>query len=120
MAKLDGFDMDGFDKWLETRPQVIKDLAKRFPPNVLYRIKDTGHRVFVRGYDEDGTLIMHVGSEFNRITFAHDMSGVPPEDLEECDFPPDDEPVGALLTDENDIKEYLHLLRKKAEDADLS
>ena len=56
---------------------------------------------------------MYVGSEFNRITFARNVFNVSPEDLEECDFPPDDEPVGALLIDESQIEEYLHLLRKR-------
>ena len=96
MAKLKGFDSTEFDKWLADRPQVIKDLAKRFPPNVLYQMKDTGHRVFVRGYSEDGTLIVHIGGQLNRVMFERDVFGVPPEKLEECDFPPEDEPVGAL------------------------
>lgn len=44
-----------WDAWVESRPDVVKDLAKRFPPNVLFRLKPGKQRVHVISYAENGT-----------------------------------------------------------------
>ena len=44
MAMLWEFDVKKqkeWDEWLAPRPQIIKDLAKRLPPNKLYRLTAT-------------------------------------------------------------------------------
>jgi hypothetical protein len=41
-----------FELWLEGRPPVIQDLARRFPPEGLYRIKSTGQVCQLYSYTE--------------------------------------------------------------------
>ncbi len=115
MAKFEDFDMAAFREWLADRPTIIKELGLKCPPDRLYRFKHSGTRLTVRGYQEDGTLIINVSGQYNRIMFERDVFGVPPEDIEECDFPPEDEEIGVVLTDEEEVKAYLDVLVKRIE-----
>ena len=83
-----------WDEWVATRPPVVQDLCARFPPNRLYLLKSSNHRVFVTSYSEDGTMRVCVSGQFNRTLFGRDVFGVEPADLEECDLPGPDEDVG--------------------------
>lgn len=85
-----------FAKWLEGRPPIIIELARRFPPNKLYRLKTSGHRVFAVGYGEGGTVTVAVTGEFNFVAFERQVPGIAPEDLEECDLPGPDELLGSM------------------------
>lgn len=65
-------------------------------------LKDSGHRVTLYSVDEpeDGsppTLKVDVLGRFNLLAFDRRVFGVSPSDLEECDLPGDDEPIGAVL-----------------------
>lgn len=44
--------MDGLEEWLEGRPESIREAVKRKPPHWLYRMKSTGHIVFIMSYVE--------------------------------------------------------------------
>ena len=101
-----------FDSWLADRPQCIKDLAIKYPPWILYRMKSTNQRVNVVGYNESGTVTVNVSGKFNFVVMERSVFGVSPDDLEECDLPSKDEKVGVLLTEDTDIKEYLDLYIK--------
>lgn len=111
MAVFREVDEKGLADWLSTRPQIIKDLVAKISPGRLYRLKSSGHRVFPYSYSEDGTITVVVSGEFNKLTFERCVFGVTPEDLEECDLPSPDEPVGAVLKKKEHVEEYIKFLK---------
>jgi hypothetical protein len=118
MAKVAEMNEAAMAEWLEERPQVIKDMATRHPPNLLYRMKSTGHRVTLYSYSEDGTVSVIVSGRYNLLTFERKVFGVNPDDLEECDFPPSDEPVGAMLTEDADVREFIDAAKSELSSTD--
>lgn len=100
-----------FEEWLATRPPIIQELARKIPPDKLYRLKTSGHRVFLYSYSEDGTCTVIVSGQFNLVTFERRVFGIKPEDLEECDPPGPDEPVGTMLTEDNDVKQFIEMVK---------
>ena len=63
-------ELKEYREWLETRPQIIKDLAEAYPPgeyrikeNAPYSISCPGTRVFLEGYREDGQVIVVIRAE---------------------------------------------------------
>ena len=89
----------GWESWVAERPDNVREVARRFDPWTLYRLKSSGHRVTVGAFDEeeDGrvTLRVNVSGEFNFVTFERSVFGIDPNDLEECDLPGPDEPLGS-------------------------
>jgi hypothetical protein len=100
-----------WNKWVSSRPQVIKDLCNRFPPYNLYRLKNSGHRVTLYSYSEDGTMTVNVSGEYNVVMFDRQVFGINPEDLEECDLPTPDEPTGTLLIEKEDVENFIDCVR---------
>lgn len=103
MARFMELDEEGkveWAKWVAERPPIIQDLARRFPPGVLYLLKDTGKRVYIVSYDEeeDGGVSMKVAVDgrFNCVVMERTVFGIKPEDLTECDLPGPDEILGTL------------------------
>lgn len=113
MAELFPLD-DGWFEWLKGRPDSIKALAEKFPGNKLYRLKSTGHRVFIYSYSENNTMTVVVSGQYNNVMFERRVFGINPDELEECDFPLPDEPLGVVLNDEDTLA-YLSLLKTIAE-----
>jgi hypothetical protein len=107
MAKIRDIDTQDFENWLSTRPQIIRYLGKLLPPDRLYLLKTTGHRVIIYSYNEDGTVTVAVTGEYNQIKFPRKVFGISPIDLEECDLPGPDEPVGAETTDPKEIEKII-------------
>lgn len=107
MAKIHEWDQAEWDRWVAERPPVVQELCRRFPPNTLYRMKSTGERVTMLGYNEKGTVTVAVSGQYNQVVFERNVFGVPPDDLEECDFPGPDEPLGTLLTENEDIEAFV-------------
>lgn len=85
-----------WEEWLASKPESVQKLAALKPPELLYRLKTSGHRVVVYSYGEDNTMSVIVGSIYNQIATNRIVFGVKPEDLEECDLPGPDDPVGLL------------------------
>ena len=100
-----------WEDWVSTRPQIIKDLCKRFPPYNLYRLKNSGHRVTLYSYSENGTITVNVTDEYNAVMFDRQVFGIKPEDLKECDLPGTDEEIGTVLTVEEDVEEFIDIVR---------
>jgi len=100
-----------WEDWVSTRPQIIKDLCKRFPPYNLYRLKNSGHRVTLYSYSENGTITVNVTGEYNAVMFDRQVFGIKPEDLKECDLPGTDEEIGTVLTVEEDVEEFIDIVR---------
>lgn len=113
-----------WDEWLSDRPQVIKDLAEKYPPYNLYRMGN--HRVTLYSYSEDGTVTVNVTGEYNRVLFSRQVFGVDPSRIVECDLPAHGEDLGdtaqeAGYTDEDiqnilipKLREYAGFDRKGA------
>ena len=104
-------DQAGYAAWVAERPPVIRDMIASHPPDRLYRMQSTGHRVTLHSYSEDRTVTVDITGEYNRVVFSRRVFGIPVDDLIECDPPPADEPIGdtareAGYTDQ-DIKTIL-------------
>lgn len=111
MAKVREMNESAWREWLSTRPQVIQALAERLPPDRLYKMKSTGHRVTLISYAEDETVTVAVTGQYNLVTFERQVFGVSPDDLEECDLPPESEPRGTFL-DQDEAREYIASLKR--------
>lgn len=113
MANLYEFDeqkLKEWHEWLKDRPQIIKDLAKQLPPNKLYLLKTSNHKVTLISYEENGTVTVNVSGDFNRVIFERNVFGVNPENLEECDIPNKDG-CGLILTESQDIDAFVDAVR---------
>jgi hypothetical protein len=101
--------------WVASRPDNVRVVAERFEPFSLYRIRQTGQRVVVASFDvetdDSVTLKVLVPAEFNHAPFETCVFGIRPDDLEPCELPGPDEPVGATLTDPAEIEAYIDLIR---------
>jgi len=101
----------GWERWVASRPPVVQQLARQFPPNQLYRLKTTGHRVTPYSYSEEGTLTVDITGQFNRVLFGRRVFGIRPEDLEECELPQPGEDLGDTAAEagytEDDVKKIL-------------
>ena len=85
------FPQDEWDAWVATRPAVIQDLCRRFPPSRVFWLSDPGQVVRVWAYSEDGTLTVVVDPAENphRIMLCGlRVFGVPAADLREMDEAP--------------------------------
>ncbi len=103
-------------KWVNSRPPEIKEVAERFDPWSLYRMKDTGHKVTILGFSEGETVTISVtvSGKYNKVLFERNVFGVDPNDLEPCDPPDPSEPVGAALTQE-EASDNMDLIREMAQ-----
>ena len=106
MAKL--FDLDDeWQTWVQSRPKCIQELASKIPPNLLYRLKSSNHRVFIYSYLENGTLIVVVSGQYNYIAFERRVFGINPDDLEECDLPREDVILGSADIDPEELHDFV-------------
>lgn len=86
------FDMNepAYSEWVASRPLIVQEMIRKWPPNILFRLKTTGQRVVVIAYNESGTVTVDVLEEFNPerpYTTNRRVFGINPHDLEECDLP---------------------------------
>jgi hypothetical protein len=100
-----------WDAWVKTRPKNIQTLCHKFPPNKLYLLKTSNHRVTIYSYSEDNTLTVDVTGEYNKVAFDRHVFDVKPEDLEECDLPCDNELLGTTLTADKDVEKFIDMIR---------
>jgi hypothetical protein len=100
-----------WDKWVSSRPPIIQDLCKRLPPYNLYLLKTSDHKVTIYSYSENGTLTVNVTGKYNAMIFDRQVFGIKPDDLEECDMPRMDEPVGTLLIKKKDVETFIDMVR---------
>lgn len=116
----DAEQLEAWTEWLAERPPAIREVAERFPPWELLRLKTSDHRVFIMVYSEDNsgkgppvTLTVAVTAKYNQVSFERQVFGISPEDLEPCDLPGPDEPLGTLLT-QDEVPLYLNEIRLQA------
>ena len=91
-------DEKAYARWCKKRPAGVRELAERFPPWELFRIKSTGQRCTVAAVSENGTVRVDVTGEFNQVLFDRSVFGISPDDLEPCDLPAEGEIVGTALS----------------------
>lgn len=98
-------DRAGWAEWVAQRPEKVRVVAEKFEPWKLYRLKSSSHRVTIVSFDQPKdesqpvTLKVHVSGDFNRVAFERTVFGILPEDLEECELPGQDEPLGSANLD---------------------
>ncbi len=111
MAKIAEINEAEWEAWKKGRPAIVLATCERLPPDRLYRMKSTGHRVTILAYGEDGTVRVDVSGAFNRVVFSRQVFGISADDLEECDLPGPDEDVGDTSAEAgysaDDIKDIL-------------
>ena len=71
-----------WDAWLASRPQVIRDLAEAYPPNIRYRLRSTNQIGVLYSYSDDGTVTMDFPQEWNPLQPDIQVFGLDPADLE--------------------------------------
>lgn len=96
-----------FDAWVQALPPHIQEMVAKLPPTRLYRNKETGQRVTIVSYEEDNTVTVFVSGEYNVCAFERRVFGVPVDDLEECDLPGPQEIRGAVITDPQQIDDFI-------------
>lgn len=99
-------------KWVESRPPLVRDLARRFEPWSLYRLETTGHRVTVYSYSEDNTVTVDVLGRFNLVKFERRVFGISPHDLFPCELPASGEPLGVMMS-EAETEAFIAQQRRK-------
>lgn len=111
MAKITELDREAWNEWVASRPPVIQEMCAKLPPDRLYRLSPTGHRVTLVSYSENGTVTVAVTGEYNALAFSRQVFGINPDDLTECDLPGEDEVLGTLLTDKAEVDKYIDATR---------
>lgn len=107
VAKVLEIDETAWCKWVATRPPEVQSLCNRLPPDRLYRMKSTGHRVTLYSYSEDGTVTVDVTGEYNAVVMERRVFGISPDDLEECEMPGSGETTGTLLTEPEEVNAFI-------------
>lgn len=97
-ATLPAEEQEAWDAWVESRPDSVKAVARRFVPWALYRLKTTNQIVTIHSYSENGTVTVDITGDHNLILFDRQVFGINPDDLEPCDWP--EGPVGTLMSPE--------------------
>lgn len=81
-----------FLEWFNSRPAAVQEAVRKRPGDKLYRMKSTGHKVFICSYDEpvteeqkgDITVTVAVTAKFNEgLGFERRVFGIQLDDLEE-------------------------------------
>jgi hypothetical protein len=108
--------------WVATRPQPVRLMVEKhgFAPWKLYRLKSSNHRVTIYSFDEPSsggppTLKVDVSGAYNLVLFERMVFGIEPDDLEECDLPGPDEPVGSAglsIEEAKDLHEDIETIKK--------
>jgi hypothetical protein len=111
VAKISQLNEAEWEKWVKTRPPVVRAVCEKLPPDRLYRLKSTGARVTLYSYSEDGTVTVDISGTYNALVFERQVFGISPDDLEECDLPVEGEPLGVLLQTEEEIDACIDLIR---------
>jgi hypothetical protein len=101
-----------WQSWVDSRPDLIKKMCEKYPPNRLYLYKPTRQRVTIYSYSTDGTMTVVISGDFNAVIFERKMCVVVPEELEECDLPKKDELCGAVFEEEKDIKKVINSITR--------
>jgi hypothetical protein len=79
-----------FQEWLNSRPDSVKETVRQRPPGHYYKLGE--NRCIIYSYSENGTVTVAITQELNPerlVIFNRQVFGVNPNDLTECDAPPE-------------------------------
>jgi hypothetical protein len=96
-----------WDQWVASRPDIVRELATKFPGDRLYRIKKSGDRGTIASYSENGTMTLIVDGTYCRVLFGKNVFGLHPDDIEECDLPGPDEQLGDFASESEENRRYV-------------
>ena len=76
--------------WIASRPPIVQDSIKKYPPHLLY-MNAHGWRCEIVAYNEDGTVNILIPWEYNQqknaiTNYTREVFSVNPGTLTECDF----------------------------------
>jgi hypothetical protein len=94
-------NLQAWREWTASRPEAVRLVAERYDPWTLYTLPlGSGSKKLCR--NTRWLLVFSllcrvvVTGEFNLVTHERSVFGIDPDDLEECDLPGADEPLGSL------------------------
>lgn len=107
-------DQAEHDAWVESRPPVVKEIARKLDPQYCYLLKTSNQFVTMYSISENGTVTVNVLAALNPgLDFERQVFGVDPDDLQAVDVPGHFDPERKpLLTDRQDVKDYCDMLAK--------
>lgn len=100
-------------EWINNRPDCVRKMIDRCPPNRLYRLKTTDQRVTLYAYHENDTVTVDILGKFNLIDFERRVFGISLDDLEECDLPDPSEPLGVICQTKEEVQARIEQLREE-------
>lgn len=103
-------EIRSWTRWVKSRPVAVREVAERFPPWELFRLKPTGQRVIVASFFENGTVSVDILGAFNHMDFERCVFGIDPNDLEPCELPAPGEVTGAIMT-ARDVQDNIDAIR---------
>lgn len=114
MAKSGTMSDESLKRFLDSiqeLPPEKREIFLRYPPDRLYRLKETGERGVIQSYDSDNTVTVAITGQFNRTIFGRAVFGIKLDSIEECDLPEPHEQLGEILTDQEDIDAFVKAKR---------
>ena len=77
-------------EWFLSRPEIIQNLCRQFPPNTEVVIKDTMQIGYLYSYFEDGTISVGIDAERSFVEGGHISVFGPNEDYRVFGLKPGD------------------------------
>ena len=120
LTKIEGWTAKEKKEWngkVKKQPKHVRDIASKLDPWKLYRLKSTGDRVIVLGFnegEENGvTVRVEINAKYNLVPFERNVFGIDPNDIEECDLPGPNERLGDLGFTIKQYKDFMSQQKKK-------
>lgn len=107
MAELFPIPDDIWQGFLKSLPDNVREIAIKYPQNVLYKLKGGELKVYISKYHEKGTLTVMATGDYNYVPVAQEIYNVPPEALEETDLPGPDEKLGTTYETVEDLNQAM-------------
>lgn len=109
MAKYLDVDSQELEKWLKTKPSIIRELVATRPPGIFYQYQGLKFICTIASYFENKKAKVAIAGDHNLIYMDRCMI-VDAYQLIECDAPSEDKTLGTVLK-ETEIDEYIKLSR---------
>lgn len=87
MSEIYELDKESFQAWLADTPEKVQDMAKTYPPHLLYELETTKQKVTIFSYSEDNTVTVDILDRFSLVNSEIRVFGIELSDLTECDLP---------------------------------
>ena len=122
LTKIEGWTAQEKKDWngkVKKQPKNVRDVASKLSPWILYRLKSTGDRVIILGFNEgenkEITVRVEINAKYNLVPFERNVFGIDPNDIEECDLPSSGERLGDLGFTIEQYRDFLKEQKKAKE-----